>query len=254
MSIKILLSGSVLSLFLVMPASAQTTSTVVRENIPQQRHVIIANSPEDIALQEEIRKIRAYNAHIDAQVGISEIREVVASTPDYASAKIELFEASTANTVNIPVIDTSADTTPVVTIIERYPVLQNHRVAEGDTLYGFARNRCVSVADIQDMNDLESANIRLGQVLSLPATRCTIITASTGNATVQNTRIVLPVPTNANAVISNDYAVLPKDSLYSISQRYCVSVEELATHNQIAVAKAIQPGQILRLPETACQK
>ncbi len=254
MSIKMLLSGSVLSLFMVAPASAQTTNTVIRENIPQQRQVIIANSPEDIALQEEIRKIRAYNAHIDAQVGISETREVVAMAPDYTHAKIELFETPITKTVNTPAVTPTTVITPVVTIIERHPVVQNHRVIEGDTLYGFARNRCISVTDIQDMNDLDSANIRLGQVLSLPETRCTIITASTGNTKVQNTRIVLPVPTNVNAVISNDYAILPKDSLYSISQRYCVSVEELAAHNQLSITKTIQPGQILRLPETACQK
>ncbi len=254
MSIKILLSGSVLSLLMAMPALAQKTNTVIRENIPQQRQVIIANSPEDIALQEEIRKIRAYNAHIDAQVGISETREFITAVPDYTRAKIELFEASTTNTVNMPTINTSGKITPVVTIIERHPVLQSHRVVAGDTLYGFARNKCVSVTYIQDMNNLESVNIRLGQTINLPTNRCETITASTDIMTTENTRIVLPVPTSVNRVISNDYAVLPKDSLYSISQQYCVSVEELATHNQIMIATAIQPGQILRLPKTACQK
>lgn len=247
---KILLSGSVLSLMVVLPAAAQT-DTVIREVVPIQRQVIVANSPQDIALQEEIRKIRAYNAYVDSQIGVSGTIEVIEPVNTYSNAKIELFETPVATNTTYA----NASITPIVTIIERKPLVGRaglHTIEEGDTLYRFARNRCVTVDDIQDLNNLEDANIRLGQKISLPASTCNVITASTVTAEKEYTRVVMPLPTSAET--TRNYAVLPKDSLYSIGRQYCLSADDLASHNGITTTKAIQPGQILRLPETACIK
>lgn len=246
---KMLLSGSVLSLLVVLPAAAQT-ETVIREAIPTQRQVIVANSPQDIALQEEIRKIRAYNAYVNSQIGVSNTIEVIEPVSTYSNAKIELFETAAVDTTYA-----NASTIPVVTIIERKPLVGRggmHTIAEGDTLYGFARNRCVTVDDIQNLNGFEDANIRLGQKINLPASACNVITASTITTEQDYTRVVMPVPASADTTRS--YAVLPKDSLYSIGRQYCLTADDLASHNGIMTTKAIQPGQILRLPETACVK
>ncbi len=253
MLVKTLLSGSIVSLFVALPAAAQT-DTVVREPIPTQRQVIVANSPQDIALQEEIRKIRAYNAYVDSQIGISEAAETNAAPKENSNAKIQLFETPATN-VPVKTKATKGEVTPVVTIIERKPLVDRagvHTIKEGDTLYRFARNRCVTVNDIQNLNKLEDANIRLGQKITLPASACEVIEAKAVTIKDEYSRVVLPVPTSAE--ITHNYAVLPKDSLYSIGKQYCLSAKQLASHNGIATTKAIQPGQILRLPETACIK
>lgn len=254
---KTMISGAVISLVVGLPVAAQT-ETVVREAIPAQRQVIIANSPQDIALQEEIRKIRAYNAYVDSQIGLSsteEVVEVVEPVNTGSNAKIELFETPTTNLTYTDVSGESVSVTPVVTIIERKPLVGRggiHTIKQGDTLYRFARNRCITVNDIQSLNDLESTSIRLGQKISLPASTCKVIEASAITAQKENIRVVMPVPTGAE--ITRNYAVLPKDSLYSIGRQYCLSATDLASHNGISTTKAIQPGQILRLPDAACIK
>lgn len=257
-----ILSGSMLSILITLPALAQT-STIVNEAIPSQRQVIVANSAEDIALQEEIRKIRAYNAYIDAQVGVSAIENVIEPVPQNFPSKIELFEnvpaeIPTENRLLITYHNAGkalSQLTPVATFIDRQEVSGDaalHVIAEGDTLYQFARSRCVSVADIQNLNNLPNANILLGQKLSLPASQCELIAASSIVKEKDYVRVVMPVPSSAEII--RNYAVLPSDSLYSIGRQYCVSAEEMAAHNGLALTKAIHPGQILELPASACVK
>ena len=48
-----------------------------------------------------------------------------------------------------------------------------HVIAEGDTVYSFARNLCSSVDEIKTLNGLDgSFNIRLGDTIRLPASKC----------------------------------------------------------------------------------
>lgn len=251
-----------------LPAFAQTNTTyTVREAVPAQTQAIIANSPEDLALQEEIRKIRAYNAHVDSLVGISgTISEGSATTysepyyssstaSTYSGAKIELFEPAPTTTYTAPTTTYSSTViAPSTTIIERQPVSgasSIYRVVEGDTLYNISKRNCLSVEDIQNQNNLSSSNIGLGQVLTIPASQCGM-TTSVSTATAGYTRVVQPITTTYTS--SNSYAVLPKDSLYSIGRRYCLSANEIASANGISTSSIIKPGQILQLPAGACTK
>ena len=252
---KILLSSAVLGA-LSMPALAQTS--IVREAVPSQSTAILANSPQDIALQEEIRKIRAYNAYVDSQVGISDggIAVVTAAPASpFAGRKIELFETQSPST-QITYATTSGrrvSVTPATTTVKRQPIAgsSTHRIAEGDTLYSLARANCTAVKDIQNQNGMLGNNIQLGQIIKITS-QCGAVTTQ-AKATSAYVPKVTPVPTSIK-VRANNYAVLPKDSLYSIGRRYCISAGELATFNGINTKSTIQPGQILRLPSTACTK
>lgn len=255
MVIRALLTSGLLAAAVSAPAFAQTyTSTTIREAVPTRPQTIVANSKENFALQEEIRRIRAYNAQVDSMVGISGPETVSASPPiagpnvapaakPYSSAKIELY--------------TPAATSPTTTIIERQPVAgatSIYTVAEGDTLYNLAKRNCIGGADIQGQNGLSDSNIRLGQVLTIPASQCGLGSSVASAGTI---RTVVPSPTmnTINAgVISNSYAVLPKDSFYSIGRRYCVSATEIASANGLKTASIIKPGQVLQLPANACHK
>ena len=256
---KVCLIGATAMMMLSSTALAQTQGvTVIRETLPVQSTVIVANSPQDIALQEEIRKIRAYNAYVDSQVGVSEtykvIESVQAEVNPYSNVKIELFETPVAST------QAAFIEAPTSVSFERRPVSgvsAIYRISQGDTLYGLARANCISVVDIQNTNELSGQNIQIGQTITMPASQCmsnfataqTLITSNDGFV-----RKVMPVPSSITVGTSNNYAVLPKDTLYSIGRRYCLSANEIASHNTININKAIQPGQVLRLPDSACSK
>lgn len=264
----------------------QGNITVIREAIPTQSQVIIANSPQDIALQEEIRRIRAYNAQVNSQIGISDTYSYGASIPapvtastyatiipataptvntavnKYEGAKIELFAAPSTN---ITYASTPAQQIPTTLATRRTVATytQIHRVIKGDTLYNLAKRNCVSVVDIKNSNALNGANISIGQVLAMPASQCGVASALTSvsipAATPAQTRSefgvvrqVMPIQTGIKVRSGNAYAVLPKDSLYSIGRRYCVKADALAGFNGIDTATPIQPGQILRIPAGAC--
>ncbi len=258
-------------LALVAPAAfAQTT--IVREAAPVKAqsgaHIIVANSDEDIALQKEIEKIRAYNAYVESQVGISDTwtegqepvrQERAVPAPSFAGAQVELFPVS-PSTTTIKYATANGQTvsiTPTVSEVIAAPSVSTHRIAAGDTLYSLAKSRCLAVSDIQSANNMSDANIRLGQVLTLPASKCasTVIAAhSEVRAETPVVRRVLPVQTGLEVHTGAKYAVLPKDTLYSIGKRYCVKAEDLADFNGFTVNTAIRPGQMLNLPKNACVK
>lgn len=254
---RILITSTILASFSA-PAFAQNNITVVREAVPTNRQPIIANSPQDLALQEEIRRIRAYNAQVDSQIGISDTYTFAApanSVPvvnKYQGAKIQLFAAPTTT---ITYASTPVQLAPA-TITTSRPALtytRIHRVVEEDTLYNLARRNCLSVADIQNQNALRDNNIRIGQVLTLPASQCGAATTPIQTRSEFGiVRQVMPIQTGIKVRARNAYAVLPKDSLYSIGKRYCLKADELAGFNGIDTATPIQPGQILRLPKAAC--
>ena len=261
MVIRALLTTGLLTAVVSAPAFAQTyTNSTIRETVSTQSQPIVANSKEDLALQEEIRRIRAYNAQVDRRVGISGSETISASTSfaapyvapvsnTYAGGKIELFEQAATSPTMMPA--------QPATIYERQPVAGTtsiYRVVEGDTLYNLSKRNCIDVVSIQNQNQLSDSNIRLGQVLTIPASQCQAAAKVESAGTV---RIPVPAPTaqTINAGVTNSsYAVLPKDSFYSIGRRYCVTASEVASANSLSTASIIKPGQILNLPANACQK
>ncbi len=263
---RILISTTVLSV-MSSAAFAQTITTVVNEAVPNKHQPIIANSPQDLALQEEIRKIRAFNAKINVQPGTSDTYSVPApnkASSPYEGRKIELYETptrityATASGRRVAVVPT--------TITVRKPAVgytRIHRVIAGDTLYNLATRNCISVAQVKTHNALSTSDIKLGQVLTLPASQCGAKTLTAKSQTLSTTRSetitesgivrrVMPIQTGIQVRPGDIYAVLPKDTLYSIGKRYCVKADALAQFNGLNSKTAIQPGQRLRLPGNAC--
>ena len=71
-------------------------------------------------------------------------------------------------------------------------------------------------------------------------------------------RVVEPAPVQRSpqfeTVASTEavYAVLPKDTLYSISRRTCVGVKEIISRNGMTNPNNLQPGQRITLPAGHC--
>lgn len=134
-----------------------------------------------------------------------------------------------------------------------------HVVKKGDTLYNLSKRYDVEVEAIQNVNGVSGNRIEIGQSLSIPAKSAELTQASAIAETivaenqletkdVKLKRVVLPATVATDTI----YAVLPKDTLYSISKRSCVKVGALADKNGLSDPNTLKPGQKLIMPEGHC--
>ena len=206
------------------------------------------------ALLEEADRVRAYQVNNDKySYGISQ--ENTSSAPVAAgSYEIELFAPEAVALEDTVVY---AETTPI-TSFSQPAVTTAHTVTKGDTLYNISKRYAVTVDAIQSANGLYGNTIGLGQILTIPSSTTIIsentyvapltLASTTSPAPVTLVRNVEPIPGQSSGV----YAVLPKDTLYSISRRACVKVADLIATNGISNPNALQPGQRLTMPAGHC--
>lgn len=279
------LLGVSAALLITTAASAQTntiveTAPILDDNIVRAQFIRPGDvSPEEYAaLLAEADKIRAFQNSQGAYTGISYDNTPTSSATsgqfvtDTHGYQIELFEAP----VEAPMAVTTrsavragtviASTTPTITYSAPISATTSasHYVVKGDTLYNIAKRNNISVSELKAANNLTSNNLQQGQQLIVPGKP--MITSSSLIAPVTSvSSISVKQPTSAPRSttlvrnveplpVSNVYAVLPKDTLYSISRRACVSVGEITSINQIADASTISPGQRLNLPAGHCLK
>jgi LysM repeat protein len=106
--------------------------------------------------------------------------------------------------------------------------LVHHTVKPGDTLYSIANEYGVSASDIQKANNMTGTSIVPGQTLVIP---------TAGGAT----------PPPGPAAFPTAHKVKEGETLFSIAQRYGVSVNEIKNANNIT-GTTIAPGQTLTIP------
>lgn len=95
-----------------------------------------------------------------------------------------------------------------------------YTVQSGDTLYGIANKYGVTVAEIMDLNNLGTTVLAVGQQLLIP---------------------------NQATDITTSYTVKSGDTLYSIANRYGVTVVEIISANNLS-STSLQIGQVLTIP------
>lgn len=206
------------------------------------------------SLLDEAARIRAYqvtNENYAATPNNTQQSEVEFA-PSETPYEIELFAAEPAPLNEAAIF---AETAPV-TSFSAPATITSHVVAKGDTLYNISKRYAVTLDALQIANSLDSNNIGLGQILAIPPSATVIsentyvapLTMASTSAPVTLVRNVEPVPGQSSGV----YAVLPKDTLYSISKRACVKVGDLIATNGITNPNALQPGQRLTMPAGHC--
>lgn len=117
-------------------------------------------------------------------------------------------------------------------------------VQQGDTLSSIARTFGTTVQAIAQANNIANPNfITVGQVLIIPGTSGNFDSAANdGSATT-------PGSSEETAVASSgSYIVQPGDSLYSIAQRFGVTVAAIVAANNLANPNFIIAGQQLIIP------
>lgn len=106
-----------------------------------------------------------------------------------------------------------------------------YTVKSGDTLYKIANSYNVSVDKIKSANKLTSNTLSIGQKLLIP----TVTTDVTEN----------DKPSSAGI----NYVVVKGDNLYTIANKYGVSVNDIKSLNNLK-SNTLQIGQVLKIPGT----
>ncbi len=118
------------------------------------------------------------------------------------------------------------------------PSYKNYIVKSGDNLYSIARNNDISVDTIMKDNGLTNVSLKVGQVLKIRLPETQVIEECFGtDYTPQETK---------NYV---DYVVKSGDNLYSIANKYKISVTEIKSVNNLN-SNNLKIGQVLKIPSS----
>jgi len=108
-----------------------------------------------------------------------------------------------------------------------------YQMEAGETLYALSRKYAVTVAEIKEANPgVDITDIGIGQIILVPS-------KYTGTQT--------PV-TPRNTSETQTHKVAAKETLYSLSRQYGISVEDLKQANPEVAAKGLQIGMLLSIP------
>ena len=120
-----------------------------------------------------------------------------------------------------------------------YPDVSTYTVEKGDTLYGIANKFSTTVQDIKKINNLTTNTLLPGQQIYIP-------TPSTPTPT-QPTNPPVPQEPETPYLI---YTIQRGDSLWKISQKYDIPVNDIIAFNNLSSAN-LQIGDELRIPITS---
>ena len=115
-----------------------------------------------------------------------------------------------------------------------------HNVRPGDTLYALARHFGVSVDLIKMHNPgIEPRFLHINSILLVP------VVNDIGSLPVSNT---IGNHQGRRRYASTRYIVKAGDTLWDISRRFRISLEDLTSINDLSLQRPIHPGQVLDIP------
>lgn len=138
---------------------------------------------------------------------------------------VSSFFALTGLTMT-PLLHAADLSVPQVAINQKSNSVTQHTVAKGETVYSIAKAYNVSEQSIYQANPSAASGIRVGQSLNI---------------------IIQPTQTVYN------YTAKPKDTLYSISKEFGVSVDDIINQNPELRTKSLTEGQTIRIATPARQ-
>lgn len=115
--------------------------------------------------------------------------------------------------------------------VQNVSTTEFHTVAAGETLFSISRQYNLSVDELKAMNSMTQNAISVGQQLRI---------RKDGNETV-----VVNKPVQGKSVVGY-HSVAPKETLFSISRDYGVTVQQLKEWNNM-VGSNLEIGQLLRV-------
>ena len=132
-------------------------------------------------------------------------------------------------------------------------------VAKGDTLYSLSRKYDMTVADFAKINNLKEPYIlSVGQKLNTrsavtaPQTQIPNVISEEKVKEIKAEKIVKPEPIKPNAtkrVDVEEIKVAKGDTLYSLSRKYEIPVNDLAVMNKLNAPFTLSVGQTIKVPK-----
>lgn len=114
-----------------------------------------------------------------------------------------------------------------------------HTVAKGETITQIAQKYKVTPYDIYKLNPDSQNGIQPDAILLIPK--------SVGKVEVKSDSKPKPKPVVFSKSEEKSHKVEAKETLYSISKQYNVSIEDLENANPFLKTDGLQPGQVLRI-------
>ncbi|RNI31309.1 LysM peptidoglycan-binding domain-containing protein [Rufibacter latericius] len=190
-------------------------------------------------------------------------KDEVATAPASATYPAK---APAASSKPAPVLERKAPTETVISDVKvapaqpvAIPASGTHLVEKGETFYSISRKYGISVANLLAWNNMDgSTPLALGKelVLTGEATAATTapvstpVPATTTAPTSATAPVTASAPVKATPAIApvassgTEHTVAPSETLYAISRKYGVSVQDLQTWNNLGTG-AISIGQKL---------
>lgn len=223
--------------YLVDPAEIYKLNKFAVDGISQGMilKIPVPKKDEPVAQQEEIRP--------DPEPVAEQPRETPAEKP-VAAKPTKKAEPVKTNTEPV-VYERTSDT---------------HTVVPKETLFSLSRKYGVSVDEIKAANpELQHGGLKVGQVLQMPPANNNGQSAEvavtekavpekkqTPKSTTVTTEPVAEIssPSTAETIT---HVVAPKETLYSLSKKYGVTVDEIKQQNPTLLNKGLQIGQTLTI-------
>ncbi|OAB25949.1 LysM domain-containing protein [Flavobacterium fryxellicola] len=152
----------------------------------------------------------------------------------------------------IPV--TSAKNTTVKTKSTVVQATKEHEVQAKETIYGIAKQYGISVKELNQINpSLATAELKIGQKINIPAAAITneIANVATSKQFPTNTELVKESKTATEATQSPQsfiWEVVAKETKYSITKKYGITIKEFDKANPSLGVKALKVGQKVVIP------
>ncbi|HLA54620.1 MAG TPA: LysM peptidoglycan-binding domain-containing protein [Flavobacterium sp.] len=154
-------------------------------------------------------------------------------------------------------LQSDASPPPVITPSENTGQEIKHTVAKGETLFSLARKYNVKVDDIKTQNaDVLKKGLQPGQVLTINSNQSATEVQTTPENTVAKKETVTEpetkiekseTPATDNSGQEVKHTVSKGETLFSLSKRYNVSVDDIKSQNADALKKGLQIGQVLTI-------
>jgi cell wall-associated NlpC family hydrolase len=125
---------------------------------------------------------------------------------------------------------------------------QLHQVQQKETLYGIAKQYGISVNDLISQNPALSSELKIGQIINLPETTTAIknLTPSSEDEKVAEAKIN---KSNAPKSTTFKWEVLSKETKYSLTKKYGITIKEFDGVNPKLGTKLLRVGQIVNIPQ-----
>lgn len=166
--------------------------------------------------------------------------------------KIEVQQVDQANPKPIAVVKPTQVTKPSVSIAKPVIVTDSSKQTEyiveaKETLYSLSKKFNISVDELKLNNPtIETNGLQVGMTLKIPSTRA-LKDNESSIGTAKAPSVVAKAKTEAIKTNTISHKVEPKETLYSLSKKYNVSVDEIQKQNQVELESGLKIGLVLTI-------